>query len=182
MRSALVTLLCTLGLTASGGTGARAGDKADVEKELKKFQGTWTFESVEAGGKKVPADEFQGITVTGGRGTSGFAGGIWAVHATVVFRDCVITANTSDTNGGGAMLLDGPFLASAERKKRREKRGEPRPKKIYDTLHQALARFRFAPDQDCANLFSADWIARSSLRQFRRADGSVASDHGKLLR
>jgi len=50
--------------------------------------------------------EFQGITVTGGRGTSGFAGGIWAVHATVVFRDCVITANTSDTNGGGAMLLD----------------------------------------------------------------------------
>ena len=73
----------------------------------------------------------------------------------------------------GAMLLDGPFLASAERKKRREKRGEPRPKNIYDTLAQALARFRFAPDQDCANLFIADWIARSSLREFRRADGSV---------
>ena len=64
MRSALVTLLCTLGLSASGGTGARADDKADVEKELKKFQGTWTFESVEAGGKKLPADQFKGMTVT----------------------------------------------------------------------------------------------------------------------
>src|SRR5438105_5280467 len=64
MRIALVTLLCTLGLTASGGTGARTDDKADVEKELKKFQGTWTFESVEAGGKEVPAAEFTGIRVT----------------------------------------------------------------------------------------------------------------------
>jgi uncharacterized protein (TIGR03067 family) len=64
MRIALVTLLCTLVLTASGGTGARADDKADVEKELKKFQGTWTFESVEAGGKKAPADEFKGVTIT----------------------------------------------------------------------------------------------------------------------
>ena len=64
MRIAFVTLLCTLGLIASGGTGAGADDKADVEKELKKFQGTWTFESVEAGGKKLPADQFKGITVT----------------------------------------------------------------------------------------------------------------------
>ena len=43
MRIALVTLFYTLGLIASGGTGAGADDKADVEKELKKFQGTWTF-------------------------------------------------------------------------------------------------------------------------------------------
>jgi uncharacterized protein (TIGR03067 family) len=64
MRIALVTLLCTLALTASGGTGARADDKAGVEKELKKFRGTWTFESVEAGGKKEPAAEFKGMTVT----------------------------------------------------------------------------------------------------------------------
>jgi pimeloyl-ACP methyl ester carboxylesterase len=74
---------------------------------------------------------------------------------------------------GGAMLLDGPFLASGERKKRREKRGAPRPKNIYDTLEQALARFRFAPDQDCENLFIADWIARSSLREYRRRDGRI---------
>src|SRR6516225_9986364 len=64
MRIALVTLLCTLVLTASGGTGARADDRAEVEKELKKFQGAWTFESVEADGKEQPAAEFKGMTVT----------------------------------------------------------------------------------------------------------------------
>jgi uncharacterized protein (TIGR03067 family) len=63
MRIALATLLGILVLTATGGAAARA-DKADVEKELKKFQGTWTFESVEAGGKVIPAAEFKGMTVT----------------------------------------------------------------------------------------------------------------------
>src|SRR5581483_10514246 len=53
MRTALVTLFCALGLVASGGSGPRADDKADVEKELKKFHGVWTFESVEAGGKTL---------------------------------------------------------------------------------------------------------------------------------
>ncbi len=60
MRIALMALLFALVLTAS----ARADEKADVEKELKIIQGTWTFESVEAGGKEVPAAEFKGITVT----------------------------------------------------------------------------------------------------------------------
>jgi uncharacterized protein (TIGR03067 family) len=64
MRIALMILLCTLILTASGGTGARMDDKAEVEIELKKFQGTWTFQSVEAGGNEVPAEQFKGITVT----------------------------------------------------------------------------------------------------------------------
>src|SRR5262245_53406942 len=64
MRIVLVALLCALVLAASAGTGAREDDKADVEKELQKFQGPWTFESVEAGGKEVPAAEFKGITVT----------------------------------------------------------------------------------------------------------------------
>jgi uncharacterized protein (TIGR03067 family) len=64
MRIALGVLLCTLGLTATGGSGARADDKADVEKELEKFRGAWTFESVEAGGKEVSAAEFKGVTVT----------------------------------------------------------------------------------------------------------------------
>jgi uncharacterized protein (TIGR03067 family) len=64
MRIVLVTLLCTLVITASGGTGTRAGDKADVAKELKKFHGVWTFASVEAGGKKAPADDLKGLTIT----------------------------------------------------------------------------------------------------------------------
>jgi uncharacterized protein (TIGR03067 family) len=64
MRIALVTLLGIFVFTATGGTGARADDKADVQKELKKLQGTWTFESVEVGGKKESAADFKGMTVT----------------------------------------------------------------------------------------------------------------------
>jgi uncharacterized protein (TIGR03067 family) len=64
MRISLAALVCAIGLVASGGTGARADDKADVEKELKKFQGTWTVERVEADGKEVPIDLFKGMTVT----------------------------------------------------------------------------------------------------------------------
>jgi uncharacterized protein (TIGR03067 family) len=71
MRIALVTLFGTLVFTASGGTGAWAEDKAAVEKELKKFHGTWTFESVEKGGKEIPAADFKGMTITfdGDKGT-----------------------------------------------------------------------------------------------------------------
>lgn len=64
MRIALVVLLGTLVLTAPGGTGARADDKADVEKELQKFQGTWTFESVEAGGQALSPDGLKGLILT----------------------------------------------------------------------------------------------------------------------
>jgi uncharacterized protein (TIGR03067 family) len=64
MRIALVTLLCAFGLVVSGGTGTRADDKADVEKELKKFQGAWTFESSESGGQKRPADQLKDLVLT----------------------------------------------------------------------------------------------------------------------
>jgi uncharacterized protein (TIGR03067 family) len=63
MRIALVTLFFTLGLIAIGGTVARADDKADIEKELKKLEGAWTFESVEVGGNKTTADQFKGMAV-----------------------------------------------------------------------------------------------------------------------
>ena len=64
MRIALVAMFCAVGLAASGGSGTLAGDKGDLAKELTKFQGTWTFESVEAGGQKLPADQFKAMTVT----------------------------------------------------------------------------------------------------------------------
>ncbi len=64
MRIALVTLLCTVALTTSSGAGTRAGGKAEAEKDLKKFQGVWTFVSVETGGKVLPAEQFKGMTVT----------------------------------------------------------------------------------------------------------------------
>ncbi len=41
-----------------------ADDKVDVEKELKLLQGTWAFESVEAGGNKLPGEQFKAMSVT----------------------------------------------------------------------------------------------------------------------
>ena len=58
MRIALAAVICAVGFAA---TGIRADDKADVEKETKKFQGTWTFESSEAGGMALPADQLKGL-------------------------------------------------------------------------------------------------------------------------
>src|SRR5262245_878768 len=63
-RICFAVLSCAVGFAASGAAGALAGDKADVEKELKKFQGTWTVELVEAEGKEIPVATFKGMTVT----------------------------------------------------------------------------------------------------------------------
>jgi uncharacterized protein (TIGR03067 family) len=63
MRSALVTLLCAFGLVVSGGTGTRADDKAALETEAKKFQGTWTIESSVTGGQEIPRDLLKGFIV-----------------------------------------------------------------------------------------------------------------------
>jgi uncharacterized protein (TIGR03067 family) len=64
MRLSLTALFCAVGFAASGGAGALADDKADVEKELKKFQGTWTIESSVTGGVEIPADQLKGFIVT----------------------------------------------------------------------------------------------------------------------
>jgi uncharacterized protein (TIGR03067 family) len=61
MRIFLVALFCTVGSAASG---TLADDKADIEKEVKKFQGAWTIESSETGGQKIPADDLKGFFVT----------------------------------------------------------------------------------------------------------------------
>ncbi len=37
--------------------------------------------------------------------------------------------------------------------------------KVYETLTEALARFRLAPPQACENLYIADYIARRSLKE-----------------
>ena len=64
MRIAFVTLLYAVGFAASGGSGTLADDKADLEKEVRKFQGTWTFESSETGGKELPAGELKSLILT----------------------------------------------------------------------------------------------------------------------
>src|SRR5262245_27214091 len=61
MRISLVAMFCTVGFAVSG---AVADDKAEVEKEMKKFQGDWTIESSETGGQKIPADQLKGFIVT----------------------------------------------------------------------------------------------------------------------
>jgi uncharacterized protein (TIGR03067 family) len=61
MRS-LIMPLCALAFCF--GTVTRADDKGDLEKEFKKFHGVWTFDSVEASGKKASADQFKDATVT----------------------------------------------------------------------------------------------------------------------
>ena len=61
MRISLVALFCAIGFTASGGSGTLANEQGDLEKEVRKFQGAWTFESSEAGGKKLPAGELKGF-------------------------------------------------------------------------------------------------------------------------
>ena len=64
MRISLAALFCAVGFAVSGGPGTVADDKAELEKEARKFQGTWTFESSEAGGKALPAGELKGLILT----------------------------------------------------------------------------------------------------------------------
>lgn len=58
MRITCVALSLVLGLFTS----SILAD--DLEKELKKLEGTWTFDSVEAGGNKMPAEQFKTMSVT----------------------------------------------------------------------------------------------------------------------
>ena len=61
MRNSLAALFCAVGFITSGGAGALADDKADLAKEVSKFQGTWTFESSKTGGKELPAGSLKGL-------------------------------------------------------------------------------------------------------------------------
>ncbi|MCW5657314.1 MAG: alpha/beta hydrolase [Burkholderiaceae bacterium] len=78
---------------------------------------------------------------------------------------------------GGVFTLDMPLM-SREQRAARTRPGlrsfTPRPTKLYPTLQAALARFRFAPEQPCDNLYIADHIARTSLKTVRADDGSPA--------
>src|SRR5262245_54682530 len=108
MRIALVTLLCTLILTASGATGARIDDKAEVEIELKKLQGAWTFESVEAGGTSVPPAELKGITVI-------FEGDKYTVkHGDAVIQAATVKLDPSKSpKTFDVTVAEGPYKGNA---------------------------------------------------------------------
>ena len=61
MFMSLKALLC---ISAIAMVGTLVDEKTDIEKETKKFQGTWTIESSEAGGEKMSSDDLKGLTVT----------------------------------------------------------------------------------------------------------------------
>ena len=62
-RISLAALSCVVGFTASGVAGALADANADLEKEVRKFQGTWTLESSVTGGQELPGDQLKGFFV-----------------------------------------------------------------------------------------------------------------------
>jgi uncharacterized protein (TIGR03067 family) len=63
MRMSLLALLCAGGFAVTGGSGILADDKADLSREARKFQGTWTIESSVTGGEEIPPGELKGVVV-----------------------------------------------------------------------------------------------------------------------
>ncbi|MET3666912.1 alpha/beta hydrolase [Caulobacter sp. 1776] len=64
----------------------------------------------------------------------------------------------------GVVMAD----SSIQPPEKRWKGPPPRPapgNRVYDTLEEALTRFRLAPPQPCENLYIADFIARRSLKE-----------------
>jgi uncharacterized protein (TIGR03067 family) len=64
MRIFLAALFCVVGFAALGRSGTPADDRAELEKEVRKFQGTWTFESSETGGRALSAEDLKGLILT----------------------------------------------------------------------------------------------------------------------
>ncbi len=70
-----------------------------------------------------------------------------------------------------AVIVDTPFRPVGEPGHRPPNATERRHK-VYPDLAAALARFRFAPIQECANAYIADAIARGSLKQVAEGEGA----------
>ncbi len=63
-----------------------------------------------------------------------------------------------------AIILDTPFDPQ-QRRRPRGAGGDARPHRVYPTMADALARFRWAPPQPTTHDFIADFIARHSLKE-----------------
>ncbi|MGD0641171.1 MAG: alpha/beta hydrolase [Roseiarcus sp.] len=70
-----------------------------------------------------------------------------------------------------AVIVDPPVFAPDRRGLPGRGDREFKPHRVYPTFAAAMARFRFAPVQSCANLFIADHIARLGLREAREDEG-----------
>ena len=69
----------------------------------------------------------------------------------------------------GVAVLDSPIRPADE-----QRRSSPpsRGGTVYPTFRAAMERFRLLPEQPCANAFLLDHIARQSLKQAQRPDGT----------
>ncbi len=72
-------------------------------------------------------------------------------------------ANSHGDRLARAVILDTPF-DPVQRRRPRNAGGDARAHRIYPTLAEALARFRWAPPQPTTHAFIADFIARHSLK------------------
>ncbi len=70
-----------------------------------------------------------------------------------------------------AVIVDPPVFAPDRQRQGGRGDREFKPHRVYPTFAAAMARFRFAPVQPCANLFIADHIARLGLRQILPPEG-----------
>lgn len=62
-RISHAALFCAVGFAITGGSSILADDKSAIEKEPKKFQGTWTIESSVTGGQEVPREQLKEFLV-----------------------------------------------------------------------------------------------------------------------
>ncbi|HYA74998.1 MAG TPA: alpha/beta hydrolase [Roseiarcus sp.] len=70
-----------------------------------------------------------------------------------------------------AVIVDPPVFAPDRQRPGGRGDREFKPHRIYPTFEAAMARFRFAPVQPCANLFVADHVARLGLRRILPPEG-----------
>jgi pimeloyl-ACP methyl ester carboxylesterase len=94
-------------------------------------------------------------------------------------RIAIALAAQDEPRFSAAIVVDPPVFSPESLAERAAAPGPPtmrerafRPHRVYPSLEAALARFRFAPVQPCANLYIADFIARRSLKQALDADGA----------
>tara|TARA_R110000744_G_scaffold125730_11_gene231731 strand:- start:26052 stop:26999 length:948 start_codon:yes stop_codon:yes gene_type:complete len=107
--------------------------------------------------------------------TAGRAGGAFEAGAPFMaghsFGGFVALATAAEYGAelAGIAVLDSPVRPE------REQRNSPPPSRggsVYASFEVALQRFRLLPEQDCANAFLLDHIARQSLKPAKRPDGS----------
>ncbi len=70
----------------------------------------------------------------------------------------------------GTVIVDSPVNPPGQPRDGPSRR--PRGHRIYDSLSEAMARFRLAPPQECENHYIMDYIARWSLKKLAR-EGSA---------